>query len=76
MTTCNHALYAIVDVFTMYFDHLSTLLLPQIYEQFTVCIQQRNSFLHYLQRVEFEIFRFWREILSTYNPCLFKHFTF
>ncbi|PAV59959.1 hypothetical protein WR25_18037 [Diploscapter pachys] len=45
MTTCNHALYAIVDVFTMYFDHLSTLLLPQIYEQFTVCIQQQDDML-------------------------------
>lgn len=40
MTTCNHAMYAIVDVFTQYFPQLSELVLPSIYEQFAVCIQQ------------------------------------
>ncbi|VDL71420.1 unnamed protein product [Nippostrongylus brasiliensis] len=34
MTTCNHAMYAIVDVFTQYFADLSELVLPSIYEQF------------------------------------------
>uniref|UniRef100_A0A1I7X1P6 DC_STAMP domain-containing protein n=1 Tax=Heterorhabditis bacteriophora TaxID=37862 RepID=A0A1I7X1P6_HETBA len=43
MTTCNHALYAIVDVFTQYFSQLSELILPAIYDQFTVCIQQQNE---------------------------------
>ena len=40
MTTCNHAMYAIVDVFTQFFPQLSELVLPSIYEQFAVCIQQ------------------------------------
>ncbi|WKX88803.1 hypothetical protein Q1695_008436 [Nippostrongylus brasiliensis] len=43
MTTCNHAMYAIVDVFTQYFADLSELVLPSIYEQFAVCIQQKNE---------------------------------
>ncbi|PIO63744.1 hypothetical protein TELCIR_14650 [Teladorsagia circumcincta] len=43
MTTCNHAMYAIVDVFTQYFPQLSELVLPSIYEQFAVCIQQKNE---------------------------------
>lgn len=32
-TTCNHALYAIVDVFTQYFDVLGPLLLEELYSQ-------------------------------------------
>ncbi|KJH41581.1 hypothetical protein DICVIV_12440 [Dictyocaulus viviparus] len=40
MTTCNHAMYAIVDVFTQYYPQLSELVLPSIYDQFAVCIQQ------------------------------------
>lgn len=32
-TTCNHALYAIVDVFTQYFDVLGGLLLADLYQQ-------------------------------------------
>ncbi|KAJ1349822.1 hypothetical protein KIN20_005473 [Parelaphostrongylus tenuis] len=43
MTTCNHAMYAIVDVFTQYYPQLSELVLPSIYEQFTICIQQKNE---------------------------------
>ncbi|VDN19399.1 unnamed protein product [Cylicostephanus goldi] len=43
MTTCNHAMYAIVDVFTQFFPQLSELVLPSIYEQFAVCIQQKNE---------------------------------
>ncbi|XGW24338.1 hypothetical protein V3C99_006052 [Haemonchus contortus] len=43
MTTCNHAMYAIVDVFTQFFPQLCDLVLPSIYEQFAVCIQQKNE---------------------------------
>ncbi|XP_059050657.1 brefeldin A-inhibited guanine nucleotide-exchange protein 1 [Achroia grisella] len=42
-TTCNHALYAIVDVFTQYFDVLGTLLLEQLYSQLHWCVQQDNE---------------------------------
>lgn len=42
-TTCNHALYAIVDVFTQYFDTLGSLLLVQLYAQLHWCVQQDNE---------------------------------
>ncbi|KAL5280006.1 ARFGEF1.2 family protein [Megaselia abdita] len=42
-TTCNHALYAIVDVFTQYFDMLGDLLLPELYNQLHWCVQQNNE---------------------------------
>ncbi|GAB0091817.1 brefeldin A-inhibited guanine nucleotide-exchange protein 1 [Sergentomyia squamirostris] len=42
-TTCNHALYAIVDVFTQYFDILGPLLLPDLYTQLHWCVQQNNE---------------------------------
>ncbi|KAJ8930997.1 hypothetical protein NQ314_016167, partial [Rhamnusium bicolor] len=42
-TTCNHALYAIVDVFTQYFDILGPLLLEELYAQLHWCVQQDNE---------------------------------
>nr|CAD7445253.1 unnamed protein product [Timema bartmani] len=42
-TTCNHALYAIVDVFTQYFDILGPLLLEDLYIQLHWCVQQGES---------------------------------
>lgn len=42
-TTCNHALYAIVDVFTQYFDILGPLLLEELYIQLHWCVQQNNE---------------------------------
>ncbi|CAH0389951.1 unnamed protein product [Bemisia tabaci] len=42
-TTCNHALYAIVDVFTQYFDTLGPLLLPDLYSQLHWCVLQVNE---------------------------------
>lgn len=42
-TTCNHALYAIVDVFTQYFDVLGELLLGDLYMQLHWCVQQNNE---------------------------------
>lgn len=42
-TTCNHALYAIVDVFTQFFDVLGPLLLKDLYSQLQWCVQQNNE---------------------------------
>ncbi|KAG5672238.1 hypothetical protein PVAND_002380 [Polypedilum vanderplanki] len=42
-TTCNHALYAIIDVFTQYFDTLGPLLLKDLYSQLQWCVQQNNE---------------------------------
>ncbi|KAJ8279746.1 hypothetical protein COCON_G00068120 [Conger conger] len=42
-TTCNHALYAICDVFTQYFESLSDVLLDNILSQLYWCVQQDNE---------------------------------
>ncbi|XP_048255616.1 brefeldin A-inhibited guanine nucleotide-exchange protein 1-like isoform X2 [Haliotis rufescens] len=42
-TTCNHALYAIVDVFTQYYDVLSDILLSDLYQMLHWCVQQDNE---------------------------------
>ncbi|XP_023237066.1 brefeldin A-inhibited guanine nucleotide-exchange protein 1-like [Centruroides sculpturatus] len=42
-TTCNHALYAIVDVFTQYYSVLGDLLLDDLYSQLHWCVQQDNE---------------------------------
>lgn len=42
-TTCNHALYAIVDVFAQFFDILGPLLLRDLYSQLQWCVQQNNE---------------------------------
>ncbi|KAL0966013.1 hypothetical protein UPYG_G00289550 [Umbra pygmaea] len=42
-TTCNHALYAICDVFTQYFEALSDILLDDILSQLYWCVQQDNE---------------------------------
>uniref|UniRef100_A0A8C2DMK6 ADP-ribosylation factor guanine nucleotide-exchange factor 1 (brefeldin A-inhibited) n=1 Tax=Cyprinus carpio TaxID=7962 RepID=A0A8C2DMK6_CYPCA len=42
-TTCNHALYAISDVFTQYFESLSDVLLDDILSQLYWCVQQDNE---------------------------------
>ncbi|KAJ8376633.1 hypothetical protein SKAU_G00072130 [Synaphobranchus kaupii] len=42
-TTCNHALYAISDVFTQYFESLSDVLLDNILSQLYWCVQQDNE---------------------------------
>ena len=50
-TTCNHALYAIIDVFTQYYDVLSGLLSRQLYDQLKWCVQQGTSFADFLQTI-------------------------
>lgn len=42
-TTCNHALYAIVDVFTQYYDVLGHILLDDLYLQLQWCVRQENE---------------------------------
>jgi len=39
-TTCNHALYAIVDVFTQFYSVLQDVLLSDLYDQLYWCVQQ------------------------------------
>lgn len=39
-TTCNHALYAVVDVFTQYFPVLSDVLLEDMFSHLLWCVQQ------------------------------------
>ena len=42
-TTCNHALYAIIDVFTQYFDILAEILLDDMYSHLEWCVKQGND---------------------------------
>lgn len=42
-TTCNHALYAIIDVFTQYFDIMCPILIDDLYIQLKWCIKQDNE---------------------------------
>ena len=42
-TTCNHALYALTDVFSQYFAVVSPLLLNDLFAQLQWCIQQDNE---------------------------------
>lgn len=48
MTTCNHALYAIVDVFTQYYEKLAPILLDNIYQQlfWFVTFKASNIIMH------------------------------
>ncbi|KAM4622378.1 brefeldin A-inhibited guanine nucleotide-exchange protein 2 [Discoglossus pictus] len=42
-TTCNHALYAICDVFTQFYEALSSVLLSDIFSQLHWCVKQDNE---------------------------------
>uniref|UniRef100_A0A665VUE8 ADP-ribosylation factor guanine nucleotide-exchange factor 2 (brefeldin A-inhibited) n=1 Tax=Echeneis naucrates TaxID=173247 RepID=A0A665VUE8_ECHNA len=42
-TTCNHALYAICDVFTQFYEPLSQILLVDIFTQLQWCVRQDNE---------------------------------
>ena len=39
-TTCNHALYAIMDVFSQYFEVLAPVLLDDVLQQLKWCVKQ------------------------------------
>lgn len=43
-TTCNHALYAICDVFTQFYEPLSEILLADIFTQLQWCVRQGGRF--------------------------------
>lgn len=42
-TTCNHALFAIVDVFTQYYETLGPLLMDDVFVQLQWCITQGRA---------------------------------
>lgn len=42
-TTCNHALYAMMDVFTQFYDILYPVLLDDVLAQLLWCVQQGLS---------------------------------
>ena len=42
-TTCNHALYAIIDVFSQYYDAISDILIDDLYTHLKWCIKQDNE---------------------------------
>lgn len=42
-TTCNHALYAVCDVFTQFYEPLSEILLQDIFTQLQWCVRQGDD---------------------------------
>ena len=42
-TTCNHALYALIDVFTQYFNILASSQFHKVLDQLVWCVQQENE---------------------------------
>ena len=42
-TTCNHALYALIDVFTQYFNILASSQFHQVLDQLVWCVRQENE---------------------------------
>lgn len=69
-TTCNHALFAIVDVFTQYYESLGPLLMDDIFTQLSWCVQQGtlvddlfintdNFYLLFYKNCVFNGFRSW-----------------
>uniref|UniRef100_A0A6Q2YHE8 SEC7 domain-containing protein n=1 Tax=Esox lucius TaxID=8010 RepID=A0A6Q2YHE8_ESOLU len=52
-TTCNHALYAICDVFTQFYEPLSEVLLADIFTQLQWCVRQVDAVLVILNGEKF-----------------------
>jgi brefeldin A-inhibited guanine nucleotide-exchange protein len=81
-TTCNHALYAIVDVFTQYFDTISPLLIEDLYTHLKWCVKQDNEQLARSGTNCFETFiisngvKFNEEIWRKTCTCLSEIFKF
>jgi len=42
-TTCNHALYAVTDVFGQFFSRLAPILLPEMLAQYKWCLSRQNE---------------------------------
>lgn len=53
-TTCNHALYAICDVFTQYFESLSDVLLDDILSQLYWCVQQGQCTVPAIDKIQLQ----------------------
>lgn len=68
-TTCNHALYAICDVFTQYFEALNDVLLDDILSQLYWCVQQGEHTESYLLALFSFNFKFQKFLWWIYMPC-------
>lgn len=44
-TTCNHALYAICDVFTQFYEALNEVLLSDVFAQLQWCVKQGTLYV-------------------------------
>ena len=68
-TTCNHALYAMMDVFTQYFEVLAPVLLDDILAQLLWCVQQGKDIVHLSQNLVLYGQRFSLAKISRYTLC-------
>lgn len=60
-TTCNHALYAMMDVFTQYFEVLSPVLLDNILAQLLWCVQQGKRIPRFIAKIRTNSCLLWRD---------------
>ncbi|KAI6207463.1 SEC7 domain-containing protein [Aphelenchoides besseyi] len=65
LTTCSPALYSIIDVFTYYYTELAPMMLPNIYQQFFLCVQHGSE---QLARSAINGFSLWRLAAATNSP--------
>lgn len=76
-TTCNHALYAICDVFTQYFEALNDVLLDDILAQLYWCVQQGECAAAHLKYSSVSPFFFLNSLLPPVHrqraACPFRH---
>lgn len=66
-TTCNHALYAMADVFMQYFEVLAPVLLSDVLGQLLWCVQQGGSHSH-SHLLELEWFQHYIDV-HMYRVC-------
>ena len=50
-TTCNHALYAIMDVFSQYFEVLAPVLLDDVLQQLKWCVKQGSYIIVHMHNM-------------------------
>ena len=70
-TTCNHALYAIVDVFTQFYEDIPESLVDDLYSQLKWCVNQgKNTGKEEDHRQLMEIFLDNEQLAKSGTNCL------
>ncbi|KFD61658.1 hypothetical protein M514_11433 [Trichuris suis] len=73
LTTCNHALYAIVDVFTQYYNTLSSVILTDFYSLLVWTVQQSNRLFtkgHCVKKSDTDFYEDYEQLARSAVNCL------